>query len=144
MIIVNVQKRTMGSVLRIALMNMLVLFRLAVVASLALYMLPTATFAMHGGVASSVVVSLDDMHLDHDLIGVSSDHFDSGVAKDLAKNDQKTDKQNCCTDFCMNLAIMVGSHEFGSPRNESVIVFLNDGFVHGQLSSLHRPPSIRA
>lgn len=144
MIIVNVKKPIMGNVLRIALMNMLVLFRLAVVASLALYMLPTATFAMHGGLASSVVESLDDVHLGHDSVDVSSDHVDSGVAKDLAKEDQKKDEQNCCTDFCMNLAIMVGPHEFGSLRGEHVRHFLNDGFLFGQLQSLHRPPSIRA
>ena len=128
---------------RIAFMKMLVLVRLAVVASLALYTLPNATFAMHGAEVSATAVSLQDDHADHASMG-ASDHHGQGVSTDVAKHDQKQDKQNCCSDFCISLVIMADAPAYGSPRNESVIVFLNDGFVHGQLSSLHRPPSIRA
>ena len=128
---------------RIAFMKMLVLVRLAVVASLALYTLPNATFAMHGAEVSATAVSLQDDHADHASID-ASDHHGQGVSTDVAKHDQKQGKQNCCSDFCISLVIMADAPAYGSPRNESVIVFLNDGFVHGQLSSLHRPPSIRA
>lgn len=124
-------------------MKMLVLLRLAIVASLVVYTLPNATFAMHGSAASTIAVSLQDDHADHALIG-ASDHHGQGVSTDIAKHDQKQDKQNCCSDFCISMAIMADAPAYGSPRNESVIVFLNDGFVFGQLSSLHRPPSIRA
>lgn len=128
---------------RIAFLKMLVLVRLAVVASLALYTLPNATFAMHGAEASTVAVSLQDEHADHASMG-ASDHHDQGVATDVAKHDQKQDRPNCCSDFCISLAIMADAQEFGSPNGVSVRHFLNDGFFVGQLSSLHRPPSTRA
>ncbi|MDB5525158.1 MAG: hypothetical protein JWM58_2921 [Rhizobium sp.] len=128
---------------RIAFAKMLVLLRLAIVASLALYTLPNATFAMHGDDVQTARVSLDDAHAEHTLME-DSGHHDHGISKDMAKKDQKQDKQNCCSDFCISLAIMSGAPEFGSLRSGSVRHFLNDGFVFGQLQSLHRPPSIRA
>lgn len=127
---------------RIAFAKMLVLFRLAVVASLALYTLPTATFAMHGD-ASPIVVNIDDAHADHASMD-ASDHHDYGASQDFAKKDEKQDRSNCCTDFCISFAIMADAPEFGSPNSVSIRHFLNDGFVFGQLQSLHRPPSIRA
>lgn len=135
----------MGNVVRIALLKMLVLLRLAVVASLALYTLPNATFAMHGDESSaSMLANVDDAHTDHTSMDASSDQHDHGTSKDMAKKDQKQDTQDCCGDFCISLAIMAGSPEFGLPRSVIVRDFLNDGFVFGQLQSLHRPPSIRA
>lgn len=128
---------------RIAFLKMLVLVRLAVVASLALYTLPNATFAMHGAEASTIAVSLQYEHADHASMA-ASDHHGQSVPTDVASHDQKQEKQNCCSDFCISMAIMADAPAHGSPRNESVVVFLNDGSVHGQLSSLHRPPSIRA
>ena len=128
---------------RIAFVKMLVLFRLAVVASLALYTLPNATLAMHGDAVATGAVSLQDAHAGHASASASDQH-DHGVSNDLAKHDQKQDKQNCCSDFCISLAIIAGAPEFGSPRSDSVLHFLNDGFVFGELSGLHRPPSIRA
>ncbi|UVC06859.1 hypothetical protein IHQ71_16550 [Rhizobium sp. TH2] len=128
---------------RIAFAKMLVLLRLAIVASLALYTLPNATFAMHGDEASSVAVSLDNIQDEHASMD-DSDHHDHGITKDTAKHDQKQDKQNCCSDFCISLAIISDAPDFGSPRSDSVRDFLNDSSVFGQLQSLHRPPSIRA
>jgi hypothetical protein len=133
----------MENVVRIAFLKMLVLVRLAMVASLALYTLPNATFAMHGAEASATAVNVQDDHADHASMD-ATDHHGQGVSTALAKHDQKQDKQNCCSDFCISLAIVADAPAYGSPRNESVIIFLNDGFVHGQLSSLHRPPSTRA
>lgn len=128
---------------RIAFLKMLVLVRLAVVASLALYTLPNAAFAMHGDDAATVAASPQDAHADH-ASASASDHHDHGTSADLAKEDQKQDKQDCCSDFCISLAIMAHAPEFGSPRSDSVLLFLNDRLVFGQLSGLHRPPSIRA
>lgn len=133
----------MGNVIRIAFLKMLVLVRLVVVASLALYTLPNATFAMHGPEASSVAASLEDDHGNHASMS-ALDHHGHGISTDIAKHDQKQDTQNCCSDFCMSLAIMAETPAYGTPRSDSVLHFLNDGFVFGQLSSLHRPPSIRA
>lgn len=124
-------------------MKMLVLLRLAIVASLVVYTLPNATFAMHGDDAQSVTVSIDDAQAEHASMD-DSGHHDHGMAKDTAKHDQKQDKQNCCSDFCISLAIMSDAPEFGSTRSGSVSEFLNDSSVFGQLQSLHRPPSIRA
>lgn len=144
MIIVNVKKRTMGNVLRIALMNMLVLFRLAVVASLVFYTLPTAAFAMHGGESPSVIVNLVDTFADQASMDVSADHLDHGVAKEASKKDQKQDKPNCCTDFCISFAIMAEVPAIVAPVQDSVRRHFDELSVVGQLSSLHRPPSIRA
>ena len=126
---------------RIAFLKMLILVRLAMVASLALYTLPNAAFAMHGAEASAVAVS--DHHADHASMS-TSDHQDQGVFRNIAKHDQKQDKQACCSDFCISLAIMAEVPADGPRSNDSVLHFMNDAFVHGQLSNLHRPPSIRA
>lgn len=144
MINVNVSKRIVGSVLRIALMNMLVLFRLAVVASLVFYTLPTAAFAMHGGESSSVVLNLGDTLADQASMDGSGDHHDHGVAKETAKKDQKQDKPNCCADFCISFAIMAEAPAIVAPVQDSVRLHFDELSVVGQLSSLHRPPSIRA
>ena len=128
---------------RIAFAKMLVLLRLAIVASLALYTLPNATFAMHGDGVQTATVSMNQVQAEHASMD-DSGHHDHGMAKDTAKHDQKQDKQNCCSDFCISLAIMSDAPEFGSPRGVSVRDFLNDSSVFGQLQSLHRPPSIRA
>ena len=128
---------------RIAFAKMLVLLRLAIVASLVVYMLPNATFAMHGDDAPSVTASFDDGQAEHASMDDPGYH-DHGLSKDMAKKDQKPNTQNCCSDFCISLAMMSGAPEFGSPRSDSVRDFLNDSSVFGQLQSLHRPPSIRA
>jgi len=130
-------------VVRIAFVKMLVLLRLAIVASLALYTLPNATFAMHGDDAQAVAMTMDVAQAEHASMG-DSGHHEHGIAKDMAKHDQKQDKRNCCSDFCISLAIMSDAPEFGSPRGVSVRDFLNDSSLFGQLQSLHRPPSIRA
>lgn len=123
---------------------MLVLLRLAIVASLALYTLPNATFAMHGEEVQAVAMTMDVAQAEHASMDASADHHDHGVSEDFAKKDQKQDQQNCCTDFCISLAIMADAPEFSLPSRATVRHFLNDGFVFGQLQSLHRPPSIRA
>lgn len=128
---------------RIAFVKMLVLLRLAIIASLALYTLPNATFAMHGNDGQAVTMTMDMAQAEHVSMD-GSGHDEHGIAKTTAKHDQKQDKQNCCSDFCISLAIMSDAPEFGSPRGVSVRDFLNDSSVFGQLQSLHRPPSIRA
>lgn len=124
---------------RIAFMKMMVLFRLAIIVSLVVYTLPNATLAMHGDNAPSVTASLDDAHTQQASMD-DSGHRDH----DMAKEDRTQDKQNCCGDFCISLAIMSDATEFGSPRSNAVSDFLDDSLVFGQLQSLHRPPSIRA
>lgn len=126
-----------------AFIKMLILLRLAIVVSLTLYASPYATFAMHGDCAQAVTVSMNDAQAEHAAVDVSGSH-EHGVAKGIAQHDQKQEKQNCCTDFCISLAIMAGAPDFGWPSRTTVCHFTDDGFVFGQLQSLHRPPNIRA
>jgi hypothetical protein len=131
-------------VFRIALLKMLVLVRLAIVASLALYTLPNATFAMHDDGGRNIAIPLQGAAHAEYASSIDVDHHDHGAATDIGKHDQKQDKQDCCSDFCISFAIMADGPEYGVSRSDSALVFLNDGLIFGQLSSLHRPPSIRA
>lgn len=135
----------MANVVRIAFDKMLVLLRLVIVASLAAYSLPTVSFAMHGDSSSSYStpsVAVSDHHAEAaEQSATSMDHH--GSADQSADRDNKPIKQDCCSDFCLSMAIVVESHVLESSAPISLRSFANDQTVFGQLTSLHRPPSFR-
>jgi len=138
----------MDNVFRIALAKMLVLLRLAIIASLTLYTLPSASYAMHGDVAATYEVSAPAAHGDHGGAHASvqavSDHHGHGLAHDASKAPRKPIKQNCCSDFCVSLAIIGTAPDFWRALQPPIRDFRDDRSVFGQLTTLHRPPSIRA
>lgn len=129
---------------RIAFFKMLVLLRLAIVASLVVYTLPSASYAMHG--SASTTYSAMDAGGDHDMSSQSADmdHHEHDGSKTASKDSSKPVKQDCCSDFCISLAIVSRNPDFAMDVSQAIRHFYNDGLVSGQLSSLHRPPSIRA
>jgi hypothetical protein len=140
--------RGMANVVRIAFLKMLVLFRLVMIASLAAYSLPTVSFAMHGDASSSYSVqsaTVSDHHSSVDeQAAVDADHHDHGMTDQTADRDTKPIKQDCCSDFCLSLAIVAEGYFAVSAAPLSLYTFSNDQTVFGQLTSLHRPPSFRA
>jgi len=133
----------MANVVRIAFDKMLVLLRLVIVASLAAYSLPTVSFAMHGDASSSYPSASDRQAVAADHAATEMDHHDHGKADQSADRDSKPIKQDCCSDFCLSMAIVAEGHVLASTTPSSVRSFYNDHTVFGELSSLHRPPSFR-
>lgn len=132
----------MSNVFRIAFHKMLVLFRLVIVASLTVYTLPLASFAMHGEASTTYTKQMPDSH---DVVQMDDgDHHEHGIGHNTAKNDQNPIKQDCCSAFCTSLAILDEAPDFWRAVSRAVRQFDNDSLVVGQLSTLHRPPSIRA
>ena len=132
----------MSNVFRIAFHKMLVLLRLAIIASLTVYTLPSASFAMHSDASTTYSAQRP---VSHDIVQMDDgDHHEHGVGHDMAKSDQKPIKQDCCSDFCISLAIIDEAPDFWRAVPRPALRFDNDSLVVGQLSSLHRPPSIRA
>jgi hypothetical protein len=125
---------------------MFVLVRLVMIASLAAYTLPTVSVAMHG-----------DMSSTYDLTYAMTDAADSSASVDVAESgshdhgnmdksadkDTKQIKQDCCSDFCLSMAIISDGHILDSIQPTSVRASYDDQSAFGELSSLHRPPSIR-
>ncbi len=132
----------MATVIQYAFTGMLLYLRLAVIASLVLYSLPNATLAMHGD-ASIVSDSVNEAA--SNLAPVSaSEHHQHGALNDFGEHHQVPDDKNCCIDSCVSLSIIAETLQFGTLRSAETLFFMNDGLVFGQLTSLHRPTSIRA
>lgn len=78
----------------------------------------------HGG---SAMMSSDHHNMD------TADH-DSGVKKPV--------KPECCNDFCLGMAVLIGHDALGGPVVNSIRSFLDDSKTVGQIPLLHRPPNI--
>lgn len=128
---------------RITLPKMLVLLRLVIVMSLTGYSLPTASAAMHGSWSSSDLVQPDDHQLQaDDHHGASSDHADRDHAPSQDDAAHKSAKQECCSSFCVSMAIVAGSVPVSGPRLAFIREFIDDAHIVGELPPLHRPPNI--
>jgi hypothetical protein len=129
-------------VIAIAAHRLMVYFRLALVAALAGYTLPTASFAMHGDVAASYVqkrVSADshDAH-SHGEAGTVHHHGDQ-----TADHHENTSNQDCCSSFCLNMAVVGDAPEFLAVRVSAVLDYTNDLPVFAEPIGLNRPPAFR-
>lgn len=126
----------MGMV-RITLQKMLVLLRLAIVMSLTVYSLPTASAAMHGAWSNPEIAQSNDHH--HEVAGGGHAHGDQKSSQDDA---QKLVKTDCCKGFCVSMAIVAESNSVGGLRVASIREFVDDARTRGELPVLHRPPNI--
>ncbi|MBL0375243.1 hypothetical protein JJB09_24825 [Rhizobium sp. KVB221] len=125
---------------------MLVLLRLVIVASLAAYTFPTVSTAMHGQASSAYATqSAASHHADQDVSAgnADSDHGDHGKLGSVADRDSKQAKQDCCSDFCLNMAIVADVQQLATSLPGSIRIFFDERSVFGELSSLHRPPNFR-
>ncbi|WP_164821050.1 hypothetical protein [Sinorhizobium medicae] len=122
---------------QITLQKMLILARLAIVVSLTAYSLPAASASMHGGWSNTEIAQSGDHH-DETKIGGHS-HDDQKSSPDDAKKLVKTE---CCTGFCVSMAIVAQAGSDRRPRVASIRKFADDARPKGELPPLHRPPSI--
>jgi hypothetical protein len=134
----------MSKMYRITLQKMLVLLRLMIVISLAGYSLPTASAAMHGSWSNSDLVQSHDHQSqadDHHHM-TSGDHSDGDHGSSPDDAAKKTAKQECCSSFCVSMAIVMGTIPIGGPQVASIREFIDDARTTGELPPLHRPPNI--
>lgn len=123
------------------------LFRLVMILSLAGYSVSTVNAAMHGSDAGGMQHDQSAM-MDH---GKMMDHGGSAMTSDnhhnhdMADNDsgaKKPAKPQCCGDFCLGMAVLIGHDTAGMPVVSSIRSFPDDSKAPGQSPLLHRPPNI--
>lgn len=85
--------------------RIMVLFRLAIVVSLAGYTIPNANAAMHGSAYQNVTISVEAGH-HGDAHSHGAKVFDADAGHHGDGGDAgKTAKDNCCQDFCFSIAL---------------------------------------
>lgn len=126
----------------IAAHRLMFFLRLALVAALAGYMLPTVSYAMHGDVAASYVQKAASAHEhaahSHDGAEAVHDHGDQ-----TADHHKNTSKQDCCSSFCLNMAVVTDAPQFCVVKVSSALDFTNDLLVFAEPIRLNRPPAFR-
>jgi hypothetical protein len=127
-------------VIVIAAHRLMFFLRLALVASLAGYMLPTVSFAMHGDFAASYAQKAGsaDSHASHshDAAEAVHDHGDQ-----TADHHENTSKQDCCSNFCLNMAVVDNATEFLAVRVSASLDYTNDLMVFAEPIGFNRPPA---
>lgn len=113
--------------------------RLALVAALAGYMLPIVSFAMHGDVAASysqqMAFAKNDSAHSHDETAAVHDHGDQA-----AEHEHIQSNQDCCSNLCLNMAVVADSPQLSVLRTSIAIDFTNDQRVFAEPIGLIRPP----
>jgi hypothetical protein len=136
-------------VIVIAAHRLMFFLRLALVAALAGYMLPTVSYAMHGDVAASYAAQAlkTDEHATHSHGGVMTDHDHGDMAMDHSNRDQTADhhkntpNQDCCSSFCLNMAVVDNITEFRAVRVSAALDYTNDLMVFAEPIGFNRPPA---
>jgi hypothetical protein len=131
---------------RIVRSRMLLLVRLVMVASLAFFGVSNAYAAMHGSLLPELrqaAMEMDqtshhEMASEHEEANSAHSHHNMGG--DNA--DDGLSKQECCKDFCGGLGIVSNAIEIGGPIVSVIREFSDDKRQFGELSYVHRPPSI--
>ena len=134
----------------IAAHRLMFFLRLALVAALAGYMLPTVSYAMHGDVAASYASQalLADEHTAHSH-GMTTDHDHGDMAMGHGKGDQTADhhkntsKQDCCSSFCLNMAVVGDAPQFRAGKASAALDYTNDLMVFAEPIGFNRPPAFR-
>jgi hypothetical protein len=130
-------------VIAIAAHRLMFFVRLALVASLAGYMLPTVSFAMHGDVAASYAqeAASTDTHASHSHDAAGAVH---GHGNQTADHHENTSKQDCCSNFCLNMAVVDDATEYRALRVSAALDYTNDLMVFAEPIGFNRPPTPRA
>ena len=130
------------NVIAIAAHRLMFHLRLALIAALAGYMLPTVSFAMHGDFAASYAQKKPpaDVHAahSHNAAGAVHDHGDQ-----IADQHNNTSKQDCCSSFCLNMAVVGDAPEFRAVRASAALDYTNDLMVFSEPIGHNRPPAFR-
>jgi hypothetical protein len=130
------------NVIAITAHRLMFFIRLALVASLAGYMLPTVSFAMHGDFAATYPqkVATADAHASHSHDAAEAFHDHGDQTDDHHEN---TAKQDCCSNFCLNMAVVDNVTEFRAHRVSAALDYTNDLTVFAEPIGLNRPPAFR-
>ena len=144
-IILNAPKaKETANVIAIAAHRLMFFIRLALVASLAGYMLPTVSFAMHGDAAATYVKQTPsvDGHAahSHDDMGMNTVHDHGNQTSDHHSN-QST--QDCCSNFCLNMAVVADAPMFSALKASVIRGHTNDLHVFAEPIGFNRPPAFR-
>lgn len=119
----------------------MLIFRLAVVLSLAGYSMSAANAAMHPAMPGSTSLVEDDHSAHgahaHPKMTDEGHHFDHATASDGATSDN-----GCCQDYCGVFAINPPMPKLAHPVAASIKGFMNDLRTFGESPALHRPPNI--
>lgn len=129
-----------ADVIAIAAHRLMFFLRLVLVASLAGYMLPTVSFAMHGDFAASYAqkVAPADAHAAHSHDAAGSVHNHGDQTADHHKN---TSQQDCCSNFCLNMAVVDNAPEFRAVGASAALDYTNDLLVFAEPIGFTRPPA---
>lgn len=127
--------------LRITSRVMMLIFRLAVVLSLAGYSMSAANAAMHPVMpdSASFVEGDPSAHGVHAHPKMTDDGHHSEHA---AESDGDTADNSCCQDYCGVFAIDAPMPKLAHPVAASIRGFMNDLRTFGESPALHRPPNI--
>ncbi|MNV40712.1 hypothetical protein D3C71_1323270 [compost metagenome] len=128
--------------------RIVILFRLAVIVSLAGYTSPNANAAMHGpsSIQTEATITVDHGHGSHGHDELASDDHDADQAQSGhhggSDDTEKPGKQDCCQDFCMSMALLAGDQGETRLVASSIRYFIDDSNTVGQITFLNRPPNI--
>lgn len=136
----------MEAMYRIICSKLLVLIRLAIIASLVGYTMPNVYAAMHGTAFADIVTATSNGHdsdgHDHGATVERADAGHHASDADGGTDPGKQMKKNCCQDFCFSVALPSSCQAIGPVAVSSALRVFDDGRVHGTRPSLHRPPNI--
>jgi len=129
----------MSAMYRMICRTWLILFRLAIVVSLAGYSLSAATAAMH---APSTVASAQISHVIQHGDDAQMSAHDHRTTASADHGTSKSAMQECCKGFCIGLAIIASANILDAPVLSSIREFTDDQPWMGEIHSLYRPPSL--
>jgi hypothetical protein len=130
-------------VIVIAIHRLTFCLRLVLVATLAGYTLPAAGFAMHGDVAAAYL-RMSEPTVRH----ATHSHEDAGAVHDhgghAADHHGKLVKQGCCSNVCLNLAVIGDVPQCCAARTAGIRTYADDRRVFAEPIRPDRPPAARA
>ncbi|MBU4529306.1 MAG: hypothetical protein KJ759_11445 [Alphaproteobacteria bacterium] len=129
----------MSVMYRIICRKLLVLIRLAIIASLAGYSLSNAAAAMHSAPSADNQASLSQT-MDQPAIhtALHHDHDDESTGNDGSR----LAKQDCCSDVCASFMLVTFQDSSINPAALPLREFVDEDFIFGEFPGLHRPPRI--
>lgn len=130
----------MNRIFRIIFAKINLLVRMAIIVSLVGYSFSTVDAAMHGDSLTYAALEQSMADMDHSTVEMADyDHHQRPQSPDDAS---KTDKQNCCENFCSNAALVNLCATFGAARMTSLrFVHFDEQLAKGELAPIHNPPS---
>ena len=133
---------------RIICRKLLVLIRLAIIASLAGYSLSSAAAAIHSVPFADTQAGISRT-MDRLTLQMTSHDDHHQMASHDGQDDMSADndgsrlaKQQCCYDFCAGFMLVTFQESSINPVVSTTREFVDEDFIFGEFPGLHRPPKI--